>query len=396
MRVALYTVNIGNYDRPIPVNPAFVQGIDCFMFSDNPDLKCEGWKVEQVDLSSFMGNYNPVRLQRGLKIRIPDILKDYDRTVYIDANVQLIRPIAPYLKLHKGEISVKVHPKRNCVYQEGFAVIEHKKADPSDVKAQLQHCIDLGIKPGSGMYETNVIIRDRSESVDNFCQVWYNELNNGTHRDQLAIIPAREATGIQINAIPYTAYQQHFKTHPHPEPVIIHYIQPYSTTKAFGQAINTAIENLNANSTDWICLMDYDAMFMSPNYGRQISEVLQNHGKQYQIFGAMTNRIRADHQKVKGLFDEFDMRVHANKAKDLETDYWGEVTPVPGVAGFCMIFQKRLWDKVKFNDSITFDTEFNNGAKKLGAKVAVMKGVYMLHCYRILSDDPLNETAHLK
>src|SRR5690606_34333809 len=139
--------------------------------------------------------------QRRLKIIIPHILKDYDRVVYIDANVQLTRPLAYYLKLHKGEISVKVHPKRNCVYQEGFACIERKKANPDAIKGQLKHCLDLDIKPGSGMYETNVIIRDKSEVVDEFCQTWLEELNNGTHRDQLSIIPARDITGIQINAI---------------------------------------------------------------------------------------------------------------------------------------------------------------------------------------------------
>ncbi|SDZ82356.1 Protein of unknown function [Arachidicoccus rhizosphaerae] len=400
MKTALYTVNVGGYDNPIPLNPAYVQGIDCFMFTDDVNMTCKGWQMVVIPQSlDETGNpIDPVLIQRKLKIIIPDALKDYDTVIYIDANVDIIRPASTYLRCHKGGISLKKHPKRNCVYQEGFACIEKKKADPELLKGQMKVALDMGIQPGAGMYETNVIIRSNTGEVNRICSIWWALITKGSHRDQMSIVQAREISGIRIDAIPYSYYQQNFRTHPHinREPVIIHYIQPYSINKQFGQAINQAIERLNADSNDWIVLMDYDAMFLTPDYGRHISELIIRNRDKYDLIGCMTNRIRAEHQKVKGMFEEYDIRKHASLAKDLEDKYWAQVEPTTGVAGFCMMFPKKVWDKAKFKDSIKFDTEFNNDVRKNGGKIGLAKGLYMFHCYRILSDDPINETSHLK
>lgn len=392
-RIALYLVITGNYDTPIEIPEKFRQGIDCFLFTDDDTLSLPGFQTIKFDPTD-----RPHITQRVTKICIPARLSEYDVVIYLDANVQVLRPITDYLRYHKGDVSVKIHPKRNCVYQEGFACIEKNKANPEDIKAQLKNYIDRGIKPCSGMYETNVLIRSKSDQVNDFCEAWAKELGEGTHRDQLSIIPAIESTGIKINAIPYSIYQQHFKTHPHrpKKEFKIHYIQPYSTEKNIGLAINEAIRCLNAAPEDWIVLNDYDAIYCSPNYGRHIEACIRKYGKEYVLLGSMTNRIRADHQKVPGMFEEMDMRKHFKVGKDLEDKHWAEVKPCTGVAGFCMAFPKSAWDKIKFQeDDIKFDTHFSQAVSKLG-KIGVMQGVYMFHAYRLWSSDPLNETNHLK
>lgn len=393
MKTALYLIVTNGYDTVIPLPEQFRRGIDCFLFTDDAELTCDGFTTVVIPKTD-----DPNRQQRALKLLIPEQLHEYDRVIYLDANIQVLRPLNQFLAHHRGNISMMQHPKRICVYAEGFACIDLNKANPGDVKAQLKKYIDEGIKPGSGMYQTGMMIRDKNDEVANFCQIWHDELQQGTHRDQLSVIAARDRAGIKINAIPYNAFSQFFKIHPHKPKItpIIHYLQPFAVDKNIGREYNAAIERLQANDDDFVVITDYDAMFTTPDYGRQISAVLNKYGNDYMLFGAMTNRIRSQHQRIDGMFEETDIKVHLLKGKEVEQKDWCKVEPCNGVAGFFMCFKVSTWRKIKFNeDSIRFDTEFSQAVIKHRGKIGLMKGVYLFHCYRMLAADPFNEFEHL-
>lgn len=400
-KIALYTVLTGGYDRLLPLNAQFTAGIDCYVVTDDPTLSVAGWSPIIVDRQG-----DPHRQQRRLKLDFTLIpqLDQYENIIYVDANISILRPLHEVLRLYRGGLLTLQHPLRNCVYHEAWAIIDLKKAGREETLSQVSEYAKEGIRPGSGMYQTGMMIRDRSEKVIEFCREWLSELEKHTHRDQLSIIPARDRTGIQIATINMNTFRRMFKINPHITKKMpkIHYLLPYSTEKNIGKAYNDAIEQLRAADDDWIVLRDGDTLFPTPQWGNQINEALMRYGHEYQLIGAMTNRIGDMHQRVDGMFEEWDIRKHVTKAFELQDQHWAEVEETAkGVAGFFMAFQVRTWKQIKFvdttdlNKSRTFDTIFYKAVRSKKMKVGLMKGLYILHLYRPLSDSPRQDVKHL-
>lgn len=178
---------------------------------------------------------------------------------------------------------------------------------------------------------------------------------------------------------------------------MIHYITPYSTENNIGKAYNEAI-NCVPNDEDWIVLRDGDTMFLTPNWGRIIEENLKLHEGEYALLGAKTNRIGVYHHKEQGMFNEFDVRKHYDKALELEQAKRNNVQKVGfDIAGFFMAFQKKTWIAVGGfpENTPVFDRIFTRKVRQIEGKVGVMEGLYLFHCYRIWSDNPENDVTHL-
>lgn len=172
----------------------------------------------------------------------------------------------------------------------------------------------------------------------------------------------------------------------------IHYITPYATDGNIGKAYNEACAQIQ-NPDDWIVIRDGDTMFLTPEWGRLIEQVLQEHGDKYDLLGAMTNRVNDSHQKVEGVFAEMDMQKHYEIAKKLQDEKGTEVRHTRfDLAGFFMAFRKRTWGAVRFEENTPlFDRMFSRRIARKG----VMEGLYVLHAYRLWSEDPTQATEHL-
>lgn len=172
----------------------------------------------------------------------------------------------------------------------------------------------------------------------------------------------------------------------------IFYISPYSIEKNISGAINDAIIQLNTNDEDWICLTDGDAMFLTPDYGRQIHGAIQKFGHEYQLIGCLTNRLYNDYQLAPNMFDEMDLKKHYRVAERLYNQHGHEVVTYnmeAPIAGFFMLFSVAVWKSVGGfrNNSCTFDIEFTQEVRIKGGKVGIMPGLYMLHAYRLWAKD---------
>lgn len=187
------------------------------------------------------------------------------------------------------------------------------------------------------------------------------------------------------------------RTKNHNTKMNIHYLTPYSCENNIGKAYNDACSRIQ-DGNDWIVIRDGDTMFMTPNWGRHVDEVLKAKGGEYELFGAKTNRISDYHHKTPGMFDEMDLREHYKKSVELEKTEWGAVTGTTfDIAGFFMAFQKKTWERVGGFDEGTnvFDRIFTRRVRQAGGKVGLMSGLYLLHAYRLWSEEPTQSTEHL-
>lgn len=175
-----------------------------------------------------------------------------------------------------------------------------------------------------------------------------------------------------------------------------HLIKPYSQERNFGLAINTAIERMNLpeDSKDWIVLMDGDACFLTPDWGKTIQSLIQT--DDYDLIGCSTNRLREPHQLVNGMFSEdTTLKKHFEQSVNMQNLYGTEIKPFNhDVAGFFMLFRYSAWQTNKFKENTPiFDRLFTRGIGK--GRVGIAPGLYVLHLYRLWSDNPKNDSKHL-
>lgn len=174
----------------------------------------------------------------------------------------------------------------------------------------------------------------------------------------------------------------------------IHFITPFAKDKNIGREYNERIAELPEDC--YICLRDGDSMFLTPDWGTQIEEIIKAN-PQFAVIGCVTNRLRGGAQVIEGMFDESDISVHMQTATELQEAKRTEVVGAMGVAGLCMIFHKSVWNKVKFQErTIKFDSMFCSNVAGLGMRIGIATGLYLFHLYRFGKDDPRNYTKHLQ
>lgn len=185
-KVAIYTVNTGNYD--VVKNPIYMDSsIDYYIFTDAEPPKNSIWKkksfTEKEDLS-------PLELSRFVKM-FPDLFfSDYDYTIYIDNNVRITCDIKPlvYSLIESGKcIAMHSHQSRDSVYEEAKVVYAQGRAKKKDIKEQMIAYRKEGFPAHFGMFENNIIIRKTNdEQLNKVMKTWWYEFEKYTKRDQLS------------------------------------------------------------------------------------------------------------------------------------------------------------------------------------------------------------------
>lgn len=174
----------------------------------------------------------------------------------------------------------------------------------------------------------------------------------------------------------------------------VHYLQPFAIDKDIAKAYDEACKLIPDG--DWICITDYDAMFLFHEQKQLVQKIAQS--GQADLYGAMTNRCNVPEFLVNGMFDVLDLNSHYYVAKENYYIYGEEVKMTNAVVpGYFMLFSKQTWNEVRgfempeYAVNYAFDQYFSNKIKRK----AICKGLYILHSYRIWSKLPQLDIDHL-
>lgn len=184
--IVCYTCITGGYDalKDVLVKP---RNIDFICFSDR-NILSRTWHVRAVPTElCYLSN---VKKQRIVKICPHRYLSEYDISIWVDGNIlikdDLNKFIAQY-DLEKVPFYTRVHPKRDCIYDEMEACLQANKDKKETMKLQVDKYRADGYPAHIGMAETNVILRKHNNKdcvmLDN---LWASELLKHSHRDQLS------------------------------------------------------------------------------------------------------------------------------------------------------------------------------------------------------------------
>lgn len=200
-RRVVYTAVVGGYEALNDQPAAASSGADFICFTDDPELVSESWQVRLIEPRFEL---DPVRSARWLKTRGPELLGDYDESLWIDNTVRLSRPPEQLLDdwLADHDIAMPKHSMRASVIAEFEAVATHGYDDASRVYEQLiqYSAIDDDVLR-EVPYWTGIIARRHTEAVLGASGLWSDHILRFSRRDQLSVNFAMSRSSVAVRGV---------------------------------------------------------------------------------------------------------------------------------------------------------------------------------------------------
>jgi hypothetical protein len=192
--IVVYTAVFGGYEGLIP-QPRF-DGVDYICFSDKP-IRARSWDVRVVEPELD----DPTRNARKFKLLPHLLLPEYETSVWIDANYLIAGDIRKLVASELAETNMAVfdHAQthsdpRGCVYDEYESLVQMGKEtgsfkdDPDVMAQQIERYRKEGYPSNNGLIFTAALLRRHNEpDVIRTMERWWQEISEGSRRDQLSI-----------------------------------------------------------------------------------------------------------------------------------------------------------------------------------------------------------------
>ena len=189
MKKVIYTILVGNYDKlqqPLAIDEEF----DYICFSNDFSEETIGvWSIKKIPFNDA----DKTRVSRYAKLLPHKVLQEYDYSLYMDANIQIVgREFYHLVNLKIGEgIHIAHVPNifRDCIYKDIEIAYRRRKVDLRCAKKQYSHLRQEGFPEHLGLFENNLILRKHNDSqVVGISEAWWNEYCKYTHRDQFSLM----------------------------------------------------------------------------------------------------------------------------------------------------------------------------------------------------------------
>jgi hypothetical protein len=205
-RIVIYTSIFGGYDGLLPQKK--LPNVDFVCFTDRP-VRASPWEVRRVE-----PNYSdPVRCAKEFKILPHRFFPDHTISIWIDGNFLAIGDVAALAEtsLQSCGMAVFSHnvtgfDARDCIYEEYDSILRlgaasgRYKDDPQIMRQQIERYRSEGYPAKNGLISGGVLIRrHHAPDVVACMEAWWQEICNGSRRDQLSFN--------------YTAWKKQFRFH---------------------------------------------------------------------------------------------------------------------------------------------------------------------------------------
>jgi hypothetical protein len=228
----IYTAITGGYDNLKPPWGEDPGSTARLAFVDNPDLYagtgcpgwriglCPGWQIELMGLACL----DPLMQAKRCKVLSHEALPpETEFSLWVDGSMEFSSSLHPrelaLQYLGDADLALYRHPKRSCSYDEAHACGRAHLDDPDVMARQMNRYRAEGYPRNNGLAECSVILRRHTPAVASLNELWWEEINNGSRRDQLSFDYTCWKLGIKYALFPGTRYDcRDFKMHPHLKP----------------------------------------------------------------------------------------------------------------------------------------------------------------------------------
>ena len=211
----VYTALFGNYDDLL--EPAPSNDCDYICFTDATHLQSNNWKIHIVS-----GNLSAKMMNRLYKVKPHEYLKNYKASIYLDSNIKILKdPVSLFQRyLDSSNFLTLKHAERDCIYSEALIAMASKKADYKVTMDQMFSYAKEGYPANNNLTENRILIRNHNDvHVIRLMEMWWNELNARTQRDQLSLCYVVWKLKFKIDFISENPRfkNDYFKWYPHKE-----------------------------------------------------------------------------------------------------------------------------------------------------------------------------------
>jgi GT2 family glycosyltransferase/glycosyltransferase involved in cell wall biosynthesis len=185
-RIAVVTAISGPFDAlllPYQLEPS----VDYFCVTDSVS---DGYGVFRLLPCPYV-DADPRRSARYIKTNLLRLFPGYDFIVWVDANVLIRGKVSDLVAATEASgrpIGAIPHPIRRSYLEEAAIAIEMKLDDVDVIDAQMKAYESIEGLDQSNLIETNFMVFDaRDPRSKQFTQLWWNEINTRSRRDQLSV-----------------------------------------------------------------------------------------------------------------------------------------------------------------------------------------------------------------
>ncbi len=211
MSTIVYSANIGQYD--IPKDPIYKdRDFRYILFTDDIKRKSKYWEIINIDP---FGDHRS--LARYLKLQPHIVLPEHENSIWVDSSFHQKSTIKKLVTDCTG-VSSYSHKilgsdkKRDCIYDEATVCIEHELDDISTIYRQMDKYSERGFPSNHGLFATGILVRKNTNEINEFNNLWWNEVKTGSKRDQLSQVYCSWKLGVSINVIPGDIYNSRYFT----------------------------------------------------------------------------------------------------------------------------------------------------------------------------------------
>ena len=215
MKATAYTAIIGAYDT-LKKQPR--TGDEFVAYFSGKARRASPWKIvkSQLDLG------RNVLTAKWYKMMPHRLFPGSDYTLWMDGSVKMTAGLGivelaeRYMK--DADILLFKHHKRTCLYDEAIEVISQKLDKNTIVYEQVFDYTRDGYPVNNGLVEATVLLRRNNKAVNEFNELWWQEVNRYSVRDQISFNYLAQKTGIKIAYFPGTIgdnANELFRKYPH-------------------------------------------------------------------------------------------------------------------------------------------------------------------------------------
>jgi len=143
---------------------------------------------------------------RHYKVLPHRYLPEADITIWVDGNLRmLVTPQKAVLQwLGTAPLAAFKHPVRDCLYDEvkHCLIVPRAKLYANKLRRQAAAYEKVGMPRHWGLAETRCVIRVNTEKTHELGELWWNEIQHHSPRDQVSLPYVCWRIGIKWNEIP--------------------------------------------------------------------------------------------------------------------------------------------------------------------------------------------------
>lgn len=192
----VYTAISAGYDD---LSKPLSGGAEWVAFMEDP-VQCDGWSIRPMKRHSS----DPNRNSKIHKVLAHTYFPSHEFSLWVDGSVRINVPPEVLLDLYMKDfdIVVHVHPDRNCVFTEAAVCKRKRLDDPGVIDAQMDRYRREAYPMNAGLHENMVILRRHNHRVQAFNELWWDEIQRGSRRDQLSSTYVARRIGLRVGYFP--------------------------------------------------------------------------------------------------------------------------------------------------------------------------------------------------